>query len=173
MQTEVVRQQVTIEGFAIRQAGVEDASVLAGVIREAFVGVARQFGLDAQNCPTHPSNCDTDWVRSDFQKGKIYYMAMSAQAMGCVNFEYKDSGCGYLGRLAVLPSFRRRGVGRSLIATVEKRARSFGVRTLEIAIIAGYESLRKWYLGLGFAPVRIDEYVHLPFKVEVMTKEVS
>ena len=44
----------------IREAGFNDISLLAGLVRECFQDVAERFGLTLENCPKHPSHCTDD-----------------------------------------------------------------------------------------------------------------
>lgn len=48
----------------IREANSRD-SILSGLIRDAFRGVAETFGLTRENCPKHPSNCTDEWIENE------------------------------------------------------------------------------------------------------------
>lgn len=48
----------------IREANSQD-SILSGLIRDAFRGVAETFGLTRENCPKHPSNCTDEWIENE------------------------------------------------------------------------------------------------------------
>jgi transposase-like protein len=39
----------------IREANSTDVSLVSGLIRKSFLGVARRFGLTLENCSKHPS----------------------------------------------------------------------------------------------------------------------
>lgn len=53
--------------------------------------------------------------------------------------------------LAVLPDFRRRGLGRALLAAAVQEASARGARTLFLEVAAGNAPARALYAGSGFA----------------------
>ena len=57
--------------FAIRNATRADIALLATIIRDSFRDVADRFDLTSQNCPTHPSNCTTEWIEKALEKGEF------------------------------------------------------------------------------------------------------
>ena len=66
--------------YTIRKCTREDVGILAETIRGSFRDVAERFGLTEQNCPRHPSNCRTDWVEKDMDRGSR--RTMSSRAAG-------------------------------------------------------------------------------------------
>jgi hypothetical protein len=58
----------------IRPAELADSETLAMLIREANKDVAIAFGLNAQNCPKHPSFCTDSWIEADVQRGERYFI---------------------------------------------------------------------------------------------------
>ena len=63
------------QAITIRDAGPQDAEMIAGVIRPLFQDVAVRFSLMRDNCPKHPSNCTTAWVESDLERGVHYLLS--------------------------------------------------------------------------------------------------
>jgi ribosomal protein S18 acetylase RimI-like enzyme len=55
--------------------------------------------------------------------------------------------------LVVLPRFRRRGVGRALLARGEAYARERGAERLRIGVLARNQGARRLYLDSGFREV--------------------
>ena len=157
----------------IRKAGETDSAVLASIIHDSFQDVAKQFHLDSINCPAHPSNCTEEWIRSDFAEGKVYFIAEIDIPAGCVFFDKINEQSCELGRLAVLPAFRLKGIGKKLIQSVEIEAKTRGLEQIDISIIAEHESLKKWYLNLGFVEGDRTRFEHLPFEVLFMSKANS
>jgi ribosomal protein S18 acetylase RimI-like enzyme len=157
--------------YAITEATEADAVLLASLIREAFAGVAQRFGLTPENSPTHPSNCAPEWISSAFAKGVRYYVMRNDQGpAGCVALEQAGAGLCYLERLAVLPSYRRSGLGKALVDHVMTKAREGGARRVEVGIISDDVELRRWYEKLGFSMSTTARFEHLPFDVTFMRK---
>ena len=61
--------------------------------------------------------------------------------------------CAHVSDLVVLPRFRRRGIGRALLARGEAYARERGAERLRIGVLARNEGARRLYLDSGFREV--------------------
>ena len=157
----------------IRPANIADAPLATKVIRTAFHGVAQRFGLDADNCPTHPSNCHPEWIERALQRGGRYWLLENdGQAIGCASLMPRDNReCG-LERLAVLPEQQRRGHGRMLVEHVLDVARELNMRKLQAGIIAAHTELAAWYRRLGFNDEHRAHVAHLPFEVLYMARKL-
>lgn len=157
----------------IRQATAEDADLLARIIRESFAGPAREFGLTPENAPTHPSNCTPEWIEDALGKGVRYYIFEDdGLPCGCVAMEIPDPEFAYLERLAVLPGYRRKGFGRTLVRHVLDQACAEGLHRVEIAIIADNTDLREWYERQGFVVISTKSFPNLPFEVTFMSVDL-
>ena len=83
--------------LVIRRAAHDDAEVLADLLRRAFRDVAERFDLSRDNAPTHASNCEAGWVRSDLERGVSYFLASSdGSAVGCIALEPAEDAVAYL-----------------------------------------------------------------------------
>ena len=155
----------------IRDAGQQDIEELAHTIRHAYQDVAQRFDLTPQNCPKHPSNCTDEWVRKDMERGVRYYvLEKHGNISGCVALEKAGPELGYLERLAVLPPYRRRGFGKTLVRHVFHQSEEMGIGIISIGIIARQEELKTWYLGLGFLEGETKSFDHLPFQVTFLSR---
>jgi len=158
--------------MAIKPADRSDASTLGTLIRDSFLDVAVKFGLTPQNSPTHPSNCTAQWIESALNKGvKYYLLEVGGRPCGCFALEQASPTVCYLERLAVLPGYRRQGLGQTLVDHAFSEAGRMGACRVEIAIIARQAELKKWYENLGFIPARTRTFAHLPFEVLFMFTE--
>jgi len=153
----------------IKKAGLGDVPVLTGLIRGSYRDVAQRFNLTPENCPKHPSNCSSGWIRKDFARGVSYYiLEYDDTPAGCAALEKPTTDLGYLERLAVLPDHRRKGFGKMLVDYVFDRARDSGVKQISIGIIAEQTDLLLWYQKIGFLECDTKEFEHLPFFVTFM-----
>ncbi len=98
---------------------------------------------------------------------------LGPEAVGCVFYWLEDTQI-YLGRLAVLPQHRKRGVARALIGYVEQRARLRGIPRVQLGTRIILARLRAYYAQLGYREVRFaaHEGYNEPTYV-VMEKEVD
>ena len=158
----------------IVEATRKDAPTIARLVAESNRDVARQFGLDAGNCPKHPSFCTPDWVRADFERGETYALLLEDDtAVACVAYESPSPQLAYLNRLSVLPAARRRGHGERLVAHVLARARADAKSSVSIGVIGEHLALQTWYRKLGFLDGQTKRFAHLPFSVTYMAHALA
>lgn len=153
----------------IQKAMDTDTCILSGLIRASYQDVAQRFNLTRKNCPKHPSNCKDDWIKKDLDRGVTYYILFKEGIpAGCVAMEKAESQTCFLERLAVLPEFRHKGLGRKLVTHILDMAEKINAKTVSIGIIAKQENLKIWYETLGFVYVATKKFDHLPFQVGFM-----
>lgn len=158
----------------IRNTTEGDSQLLAGLIAESNRDVAVRFGLNADNCPKHPSFCTEAWVLADLGRGARYFaIEHQGAAIGCAAFEEAGDGLAYLNRLSVLPASRRQGAGERLVGHAIGLARSSGIAAVSIGIIAAHTGLKRWYVKLGFKEGDTRTFPHLPFAVCYLTCAVQ
>ncbi|GAA0578111.1 GNAT family N-acetyltransferase [Rhizomicrobium electricum] len=155
-----------MKDIEIRAAAPDDAEQLAALIAAAFEDVADRFGLTRENCPGHTSFITADEVRRGMGFGNRYFMGFSGDAMcGAIAFRLPKNGNSMIEKVAVLPSFRHRGIGWRLVEHALAEARQCGADLAEIGIIADHTELRAWYERIGFRVTRQAHYEQLPFEV--------
>jgi glyoxylate reductase len=155
--------------MSIRIASPADAPLVAKIISRANQAVAQRFGLTLENTPKHPSFCTTDWVVDDLKKNAQYFIYETAgKAVGCVAYASAEKDLAFLNRLAVLPKFQGRGIGKKLVSHFFDHARTRHKKRISIGIIAANNLLKNWYETLGFTPFETKTFNHLPFDVLLM-----
>lgn len=154
---------------AIRPMSASDFSTIAMLVSESNKNVAVMFGLNAENCPKHPSLCTEEWVRAEVARGETYFII---DGVGCVAYESAAPGRAHLNRLSVLPAQRGKGAGARLVQHVVEHARAQGVASISIGVIGEHTQLQRWYNKLGFNDGETKRFAHLPFSVKYMTLAV-
>jgi diamine N-acetyltransferase len=136
--------------------------------------VAVMFGLDADNCPKHPSFCTEAWIKADLARGERYFIIEDgARPIGCVAYENPCAELAYLNRLSVLPAYRQCGVGARLVGHIVEHARAASIKTISIGVIGEHMELQRWYRNLGFTDGETKRFPHLPFSVKYMAYALS
>ena len=153
----------------IRMGRKEDIDVLVEILRDSFQEVADRFGLNEQNSPTHPSNCRTEWLMREMNRGVVFYvLEAQGEPAGCVALEKINDEVCYLERLAVLPREQKKGFGEALVKHALSQARLLKAYRVQIGIIADDQALQNWYEKLGFEEVERKNFPNLIFEVVFM-----
>lgn len=71
-------------------------------------------------------------------------------AMGALRILERDRRRGQIRRMRVAPAFQGRGLGRTLLAALERHARAAGVRTLELDTTTGQVRALALYRSAGY-----------------------
>lgn len=96
-----------------------------------------------------PLNETIEEVKKDFKTKCILVAEADGKITGSVRYIIKGGVC-ILDRLSVLPEFHRSGIGRKLVAEVEKQSLNKAHKIyLETGLLA--DNLIKFYTKLGFS----------------------
>lgn len=165
--------KVQVFTMVIKEANEADKGILIGLIRDSFRDVAEKFGFTAQNCPKFVGFNAKERVDKDFKKGLRYFiLEENNQICGCVALEEGAPDVCYLGRLSVLPRYRRKGYGQALVNHIFDQARTIASRRVEIGIISKDRKLKNWYRKFGFVQKGTNKFDHLPFIMAFMSVEL-
>lgn len=100
----------------------------------------------------------------------IFVAALDGKIVGAVRCEMRDHNQLYFHKLAVLKSYRKRGIGSMLIDTVEKFAWKKGCVKILLDCVRE-KKLDEYYLKLGY---KIDSVKkHLDYHEVYMSKELE
>ncbi len=132
--------------FLLRDATLEDAPTVAHVVRQAFA--------EYETWLTPPSAAHAESVESVSRKmahGHVTLAVAQNEVVGCVFTEPRE-GFLYLGRLAVLPSWRRQGVGSALMRHAETGAAQSGLLRVRLGVRLALPENEAYYRRLGYQP---------------------
>ena len=148
-------------------------ALCAEIIRDSFATLAEDLGITRENCPSHPSFATVEDLERMRREGFAFFVLRVAdRQVGAVAIEDRGSGLFYFAKLAVLPPFRHKGFGRTLVDFVFDYARARGGKTVRLATVDENAMLKNWYLDYGFAIVDVRQFDYLPFAVCFMEKAV-
>ena len=134
------------EPVHLRPAREEDLPTLVEILHAAFEEYRGR--LDP---PSGVHNETAETLQQKLRKGGAVLALLNGEAAGCVFFEQRGPSM-YLGRLSVLPHFRRQGVARVLVDYVEQRARERRCSGVELGVRTALPRLIDFYTRLGYRP---------------------
>jgi GNAT superfamily N-acetyltransferase len=146
--------------WTIREASEADIPLLLTLTHAAFE--------EYETVIKPPTRAHTDFevvLRATLLQGGAAIVEITGLAVGSIRYElHNDEGFVYLGRLAVLPNYRHHGIGRALIAWVERKAQGLGLNEARLGTyrlltknIALYESLGYRVIGYRSRPGQTDD----------------
>lgn len=145
----------------------------AKVIRNSFITIASDFGLNKENCPSNPAFISLTNLRELREKGvRMFGLFCDNRQVGFVAVEKASDIVYYMEKLAVLPEYRHRGFGKQLMDFVFAYVRREGGKKVSIGIINENTVLKNWYRDYGFVETGTRRFEHLPFLVCFMEKNV-
>jgi ribosomal protein S18 acetylase RimI-like enzyme len=137
----------TMHGWELREATGTDATALVALVQAAFE--EHRGRLDPPS-GAHDETAET--IRQGLESARSVLAFAGEYAAGCV-FYRPSEGHLYLFRLAVLPAYRRRGLGRALVEHVEGRARGLGLPRVRLGVRVALPLQRAYYERLGYGAV--------------------
>ncbi len=145
----------------------------AKVIRDSFITIASDLGLNKDNCPSNPAFISLTKLRELRKKGlRMFGLLCDGKQVGFVAIEKASDIVYYMEKLAVLPEYRHRGFGKQLMDFVFAYVRREGGKKVSIGIINENTVLKNWYRDYGFVETGTRRFEHLPFLVCFMEKNV-
>lgn len=138
--------------ITLRSAVEADAEQVLSLIHEAFEEYR------AVLIPQSSAHRETaEIVRKKLVKGGGFIATVDGQAAGCVLYE-PEADALYLGRLAVLPAFRKQGVARALVDAVENRARDLHVSKVTLKVRIPLPGNRAFFESIGYQVVAYNSH---------------
>lgn len=132
----------------MRPARADDAPLLHAILSAAF---EEYRGL--LDPPAGVLHETVDTIREKLQQGAFIIALLGDVPAGCVFYQPANSYL-YLGRLAVLPQFRKQGVARALIDFIEQQAVIRQLPRVQLGVRTALPHLQAFYTQLGYHPVR-------------------
>ena len=120
------------------------------LIIKSFITVANEFNLTKENAPTNPAFADIHTLVKMKEKGVEMYGAYEGEiCIGFVAVERASEDNFYMEKLAVLPEYRHKGIGKKLIDFVFAFVKRNGGKKVSIGIINENKRLKDWYIKYG------------------------
>ena len=156
----------------IRKAERADLPECVRVIRNSFQTVADEFGLTAENAPRFTAFATTEerlvW-HLEAEHRLMYVNEESGVICGYYSLLLRDRGRCELGNLSVLPAYRHRGIGGSLLRHSMEMAKAQNCTVMNLSIVEENQVLRKWYERNGAVHTGTEKFAFFPFTCGYMT----
>ncbi len=130
----------------VREAHSGDADLLHDILVRAF---SEYEGRLDPPSGVHAETIDS--VKDRVNEGGALICEAGGVVAGCV-FYAPQAGYLYVGRLAVVPEYRRRGIGDLLLQAAERRAAEFGLSHVRLGVRLALGTLRAYYEARGYVP---------------------
>jgi predicted N-acetyltransferase YhbS len=142
-------QRIEVNKGLLREATDEDIPTLVAVLRAAFEEYRERY-----DPPSGAHNETVEKVRQKLTTARAVVVEVDRKIVGCVFFQPLVDYM-YLGRLAVLPAYRRNGLGQALVAYVETQAKINHLPCVRLGVRIGLQENRAYYERMGY---RLIEY---------------
>ena len=149
----------------IRKAERGDLAACAALIRNSFMTVAEEFGITAENAPRFTAFSVTpERLERQMDEGRPMFVCEEDGVLcGYCSLWVGPNGECELNNLAVLPAFRRRGIGGRLLARAVSAAGDAGCAVMNLGIVEENRTLRQWYERRGAVHCGTKKFDFFPF----------
>ena len=151
----------------IRPATRADALTVVQVVLSAFA----EYDGALQVRPSALSDT-VEQAEHAIEQGGVLLAWDGGQAVGTVRYDLRED-CLYVGRLAVAPSHRRRGVGAALMRYIEELAPTLGRNRIELATRQSMPGNLAFYGRLGYHVARTEPNKRGPDTNVWFAKEIA
>lgn len=142
----------------VRIAKEEDAHAISTLTREAF----KTYAENTERFDIAALREESETVAEDI-RSKIVLAAVDEDVIvGSVRVEINRDSTAYLSRLCVLESYRRRGIGGSLLTAVDEIMKKNNISRLYLDTSAKFTKLVVFYYLHGFYIESVDWSLNYP-----------
>ncbi len=154
-------------GLRLTRAALADAPLVHHTMREAFA--EHQGALN----PTSGASRETvEDVIAAMQQGGAVLAWLGDTPVGSARYRLESDAL-HVGRVAVLPPFRRRSIGAAIMAYMETIAREQRRTAVRVAVRMQLPGNLAFYERLGYQTVAVADHPRGPDRIVTMVKPVN
>lgn len=160
----------------IRKMNRNEIPKCVSVIRQAFATVAEEFGFTPENAPrftAFATNEERLWWHLEKERRPMYVYCIDGKIVGYYSLALLKDGSIELSNLAVLPEYRHRGIGGTLLRHASDEAEKLGCSVIKIGIVEENQVLRRWYEASGFVHIGTEKFDFFPFTCGYLERELK
>ena len=159
----------------IKEIQKNDLPACVQVIRESFQTVADDFGFTADNAPRFTAFATTvdrlEWHLNGEHRPMYAFFADGA-VVGYYSLLLQENRECELNNLCVLPAYRHRGIGETLLQHAFWEAKKQGCAKMNLGIVEENQVLRRWYESFGFVHTGTRKFDFFPFTCGYLKKNI-
>ncbi|MET8475459.1 GNAT family N-acetyltransferase [Streptomyces sp. NPDC006422] len=154
---------MTTVDLVFRDATPEDVDVLVALIESAYRGDASRAGWTTEADILEGQRTDPRGVLEVIEApdSRLLTVERDGAVVACCQLEHRGEHA-YFGMFAVSPALQGAGLGKTIIAEAERRAReTWGVTEMHMTVIDAREELIAWYERRGYR--RTGRFTPFPY----------
>ena len=159
----------------IKAVAAKDIAECVKVIRESFSTVADELGITVENAPRFTAFATTEerlkWHLTGDHR-PMYAFWDNGTIVGYYSLLLQENKECELNNLCVMPAYRHKGIGESLLKHAFKTAGELNCNQINIGIVEENKVLRKWYESFGFVHTGTKKFDFFPFTCGYMEKNL-
>ncbi|MFC9160022.1 GNAT family N-acetyltransferase [Streptomyces fungicidicus] len=145
-------ESATDTALTFRDATHADVDALVALIESAYRGESSRAGWTTEADILQGQRTDPESVREVIGSpdSRLLTVERGGRVIACCQLEHRGAYA-YFGLFAVSPALQGAGLGRTIIAEAERRAReTWGVSEMHMTVISVREDLIAWYERRGY-----------------------
>ncbi|MFF8195615.1 GNAT family N-acetyltransferase [Streptomyces bobili] len=142
----------TATEFSFRDATDADVDALVALVESAYRGDSSRSGWTTEADLLEGQRTDPEGVRDVIKSpdARMLVVEQAGRIVACCQLEHRGDHA-YFGMFAVSPTVQGGGLGRTVLAEAEHRARAdWGVTEMHMTVIFQREDLIAWYERRGY-----------------------
>lgn len=143
---------ITTPEIIIKEATLEDAPLVYGIMMQAFEAYNTKLAV-----PSSANRETVEDVVEVMKQGGALLAFDKTTAIGSARYILKPDHL-YVGRVSVLPAYRKRGIGLALMRYFEHIAFYNGHREIRLGVRQSLPENRQFYLKLGYQITSIEPH---------------
>lgn len=153
-----------MDDLRITPAGVEDAPLVHHIMRAAFLEYA-----DRLRPPTGALSESVEDVERFLVGGGAILAWLGSTPVGTARYEPSGAGL-YVGRVSILPAYRRRGIATALMRHIERESKEEGRAFIKVGVRKSLPGNLALYQSLGYEVVEVRQHPKGPDQVVWLEK---
>lgn len=145
-----------MQDISVRDATLDDVPGVVSLVESAYRGDASRAGWTTEaDLLVGRRTDEAEVTRLVTTPGDVILLAIdgTGDPVGCCHLQRRADGTAYFGLFAVRPTAQGGGIGGTLLAAAEARARrDWAASKMEMTVIGQRDDLIAWYRRKGYRP---------------------